>query len=160
MKSNGSRTIWGGYWDGFSLDLPFLDNLPGGKYTLYGVLGVLVLVAAYIHVSVRQLSSKSLIDKFLKKINDTESLPNYTRAFRKNSAWYQSIFRRQPIGWSKRTKQRLAKILDNSNAYIQKLNDMYTNPSGDKTYLPIMGSKCVDDKISAETPEENDQMNS
>jgi hypothetical protein len=86
-------------------------------------------------------------------------VPNYTRAFRKNSAWYQSIFRRQPAGWSKRTRQRLAKILENSNAYIQKLNDMYTNPSGDKTYLPVMGSKCVDNTISAETPEEKDQVN-
>jgi hypothetical protein len=36
---------------------------------------------------------------------------------------------------------------------------MYTNPSGDKTYLPVMGSKCVDDTISAETPEEKDQVN-
>jgi len=154
-----AATIWGGYWDGFSLKLPYMDNLPGGKYTLYGFFGVLVLAAAYIHVSMRQWTSKSLIRKFLEKISDPESVPNYTRAFRKNSAWYQSIFRRQPAGWSKRTRQRLAKILENSNAYIQKLNDMYTNPSGDKTYLPVMGSKCVDDTISAETPEEKDQVN-
>ena len=97
--------------------------------------------------------------KFLKKINDPESLPNYTRAFQKNSAWYRSIFKRKPAGWSKRTRQRLARILENNNAYIQKLNDMYTNPSGDETYLPITGSKCVDDTMSAETPEENDQVN-
>jgi hypothetical protein len=148
-------TIWGEYWDGFSLDLPLLDNLPGGKYTLYGILGVLVLGAAYIHVSVRQWASKSLISKFLKKIDDPDSILNYARAFGKNSAWHQSIFRRQPIGWSRRTKQRLAKILDNSNAYIQKLNDMYTNPSGDKTYLPVMGSKSVDDTIQTETPAES-----
>jgi GTPase SAR1 family protein len=154
-----AATIWGGYWDGFSLELPFLDNLPGGKYTLYGLLGVLVLGAAYIHVSMRQWASKTLINKFLKKINDPESLPNYTRAFQKNSAWYRSIFKRQPAGWSKRTRQRLVKILENNNAFIQELNDMYTNPSGDKTYLPAMGSKCVDDAISAETPAQNDPVN-
>ena len=32
-------TIWAGYWDGLALKLPFVDNLPGGKYTLYGLLG-------------------------------------------------------------------------------------------------------------------------
>lgn len=155
-----TATIWGGYWDGFSLDLPFFDNLPGGKFTYYGILGVLVLVAVYIHVSVRQWASRRLIARFLKKIDDPDSMLNYTRAFRKNSGWYQSIFRRQPKGWSKRTRRSLAKIVDNSNAYIQKLNDMYANPSGDKTYLPDMGSKCVDESISAETPGENDQANS
>ena len=149
-----AATIWGGYWDGLSLRLPFLDDWPGGKYLVYGILGVLVLGAAYIHVAVRQWASKSLMSKFLKKINDPESAPNYTRAFRKNSAWYQSIFRRQPVGWSKRTKQRLAHILDNSNAYIQKLNDMYTNPSGDETYMPGVGSQGADDTIETGTSDE------
>jgi hypothetical protein len=60
-----AATIWGGYWDGFSLKLPYMENLPGGKYTLYGFFGVLVLAAAYIHVSMRQWTSKSLIRKFL-----------------------------------------------------------------------------------------------
>ena len=149
-----AATIWGEYWDGFSLDLPLFDNLPGGKYTLYGIFGVLILGAVYIHVSVRQWASKSLIGKFTKKIEDPDSILNYARAFGKNSAWYQSIFRRQPIGWSKRSKQRLANIMDNSNAYIQKLNDMYTNPSGDKTYMPVMGSQCADDTIETGTSDE------
>ena len=143
-------TIWAGYWEGLSLKLPFVDNLPGGKYTLYGLLGVLVLAAAYIHVSVRQWAAKTSSNKLLKKINDPESLPNYTRAFRKNSAWYRSIFRRQPAGWTKRAKQRLVKILENNNAFVQNLNDMYTNPSGDKTYLSTKDSQCVDDTISVE----------
>ena len=149
-----AATIWGEYWNGFSLDLPLFDDLPGGNYTRYSILGVLILGAVYIHVTVRQWASKSLIGKFTKKIDDPDSILNYARAFRKNSAWYQSILKRQPIGWSKRTKQRLAHILDNSNSYIQKLNDMYTNPSGDKTYMPVMGSQCADDSIETGTSDE------
>ena len=53
------------------------------------------------------------------------------------------------MGWNKRTQRRLAKILDNTNEYIQKLNDMYTNPSGDETFLPVAGTQtCEEEQIS------------
>jgi hypothetical protein len=66
----------------------------------------------------------------LKTIETEDVHPNYVRAFRKNVRWYRSLFLRQPAGWNKRTGQQLGKILDDANRYIQKLNDMYTNPSG------------------------------
>ena len=57
--------------------------------------------------------------------------PSYQRAFRKNSRWFRSIFRRQPAGWSRRTSHRLIKVTDDAQRYVQKLNDMYANPSGE-----------------------------
>jgi hypothetical protein len=142
-------TIWGGYWDGFSLKLPHLDKLPGGNYTLFGLLGILALGVVYIHFTVRRWLSNSIALKLLKEIKDSESHPNYAKTFRKNSTWYRSIFNRQPVGWNKRTQRRLAKILDNTNAYIQKLNDMYTNPSGDKTFIPVAGTQtCGEEQVS------------
>jgi len=45
-----------------------------------------------------------------------------------------------PAGWGRRTSDRLGKVLEDSNAYIQKLNDEYTNPSGgDKDEAAIDG---------------------
>jgi hypothetical protein len=32
-------------------------------------------------------------------------------------------------------------VLEDTNAYIQNLNDMYTNPAGDKTFIQVMGPK-------------------
>jgi hypothetical protein len=143
-----AATIWGGYWDGLSLKLPHLDKLPGGNYTLFGLLGILVLGGIYIHFTVRRWFSNSIARKLLKEIKDSESHPNYAKTFRKNSTWYRSIFNRQPVGWNKRTQRRLAKILDNTNAYIQKLNDMYTNPSGDKTFIPVAGTQtCEEEQV-------------
>ena len=40
------------------------------------------------------------------------------------------MFWPNPAGWGRRTAARLEKVLEDSNAYIQKLNDEYTNPSG------------------------------
>ena len=146
-----AATIWGGYWNGFSLKLPYIDNLPGGNYTLYGLLGVLLILAGYIHLCVRRWASRSLTRKFLKEIKDPDLHSNYSRVFQKNCAWYQSIFKRQPAGWNKRMHRRLAKILESTNAYIQKLNDMYTNPSGDKTFLPVMGAQTCGETQASET---------
>jgi hypothetical protein len=153
-----AATIWGGYWDGLSLKLPHLDKLPGGNYTLFGLLGILVLGGIYIHFTVRRWFSKSIARKLLKEIKDSDSHPNYAKTFRKNSTWYRSIFNRQPVGWNKRTQRRLAKILDNTNAYIQKLNDMYTNPSGDKTFIPVAGTQTCEEEQVANPAEGNPEQ--
>jgi hypothetical protein len=67
----------------------------------------------------------------LADIKDTDLHANYIRAFRKNSNWRRTLFSLQPAGWGRRTRGRLAKVLEDTNAYIQKLNDMYTSPSGE-----------------------------
>ena len=61
---------------------------------------------------------------------------SYARAFKKNSRWYRILWRRKPAGWGRRTQRRLAKVLENTNTCIQKLNDMYTNPSGNDSGHP------------------------
>jgi hypothetical protein len=66
----------------------------------------------------------------LAEVKDPDLQANYARAFKKNSHWYRSLLMRKPAGWGRRAQRRLAKVLEDTNTYIQKLNDMYTNPSG------------------------------
>ncbi|MBW2582640.1 MAG: hypothetical protein JRE36_03455 [Deltaproteobacteria bacterium] len=68
----------------------------------------------------------------LAEIKDPDLLPNHRRALRKSSRWWRSLFLPNPAGWGKRTSARMEKVVDDSNAYIQKLNDEYTNPSGEE----------------------------
>ena len=63
-------------------------------------------------------------------IKDPDLQANYIRAFKKNSRWYRPLLNRKPAGWGRGTQRRLAKVLEDTNTYIQKLNDMFTNPSG------------------------------
>jgi hypothetical protein len=123
-------TIWGGYWEGLSLRLPFWNLVMQNIYTKYGTIAVLLLIVAYVHFSIRRWAARKVSAKLLKEIKDPDTRANYTRAFRKSSRWWRTIFLRNPTGWGKRTSARLEKVLDDSNAYIQKLNDEYTNPSG------------------------------
>ncbi|OQY48532.1 MAG: dynamin family protein [Desulfobacteraceae bacterium 4572_87] len=123
-------TLWAGYWNGFSLKLPYMDVLmanPLGKWTLAAFLAALLI---YIHMRVRRWAGKQATRKILAGIDETEGHENYIRAFNKNTRWWRSIFRRKPAGWSRRNTVRLAKLASDANGYVQKLNDVYANPAG------------------------------
>jgi len=131
-------TIWGGYWDGLSLNLPFWDLVTENPYAGYGALAVLIVVAVYVHFSIRRWAARKVKNKLLAEIKDPDLHANYKRAFHKSSRWWRSLFLPNPSGWGKRTAAGLEQVVEDSNAYIQKLNDEYTNPSGeDKRELSI-----------------------
>jgi hypothetical protein len=131
-------TIWGGYWEGLSLNLPFWDLVAENSYAKYGALAILIVAAGYVHFSIRRWAARKVIKKLLAEVKDSDLLANYKRALHKSSRWWRSLFLPNPAGWGKRTAARLEQVVDDSNAYIQKLNDEYTNPSGeDKSELPV-----------------------
>jgi hypothetical protein len=123
-------TIWGGYWDGLSLKLPFWGLVTQNIYIKYGAIGIGLIAVGYVHFSIRRWSANKITHKLLLEVKNQELHPNYQRAFRKSSRWWRSFLLPNPAGWGKNTAARLEKVLDDSNAYIQKLNDEYTNPSG------------------------------
>ncbi|MEE4604513.1 MAG: dynamin family protein [Desulfobacteraceae bacterium] len=135
-------TIWGGYWEGLSLKLPIWDLVSQNKYIKYGILGILAVAAGYGHFSIRRRAATNIINKLIAEVKNPELHPNYQRAFRKSRRWWRSIFLPNPAGWGKNTAARLEKVLDDSNAYIQKLNDEYTNPSGENKIAAEYGRQA------------------
>ena len=123
-------TIWGGLWDGWSLSLPFLEILTRNNYVLYGVLFALLAIVGFAHFRIRRWAANKIAAKLIAEIKDADLHPNYQRAFAKTSRWWRSLLWPCPAGWSKTTAASLEEVVDESNAYIQKLNDEYTNPSG------------------------------
>jgi uncharacterized protein YjiS (DUF1127 family) len=97
----------------------------------FAFIAILVLIAGYMHFLVRRWAANIVTRNLLNEIEDADLKDNYTQAFRKNSNLWRSLFNLKPAGWGRRTRNRLAKVLEDTNAYIQKLNDMYTNPSGE-----------------------------
>ncbi len=135
-------TIWGGYWEGLSLKLPLWDLISQNNYLKYSILGILVVAAGYGHFSIRRRAAANIIKKLIVEVKNPELHPNYQRAFRKSRRWWRSIFLPNPAGWGKNTAARLEKVLDDSNAYIQKLNDEYTNPSGENEIAAEFGRQA------------------
>jgi len=140
-------TIWGNYGEGLSLNLPFWDLVTRNNYTKYGVLAILITVGAYVHVSIRRWAARKVKQKLLAEIKDPDLLASYKRALHKSSRWWRSLFFPNPAGWGRRTSARLEQVVEESNAYIQKLNDEYANPSGkEKRALSIEEQALEDSK--------------
>jgi hypothetical protein len=129
-------TIHGGYWDGFSLQLPVWKFLAGYPTIRFILLTLLAAAAGYAHFSIRRWTSQRVARRLAADPKVNDFLPNYVRAFHKNSRWFRSIFRRHPSGWGGKVARSLARVSEDSQLYVQKLNDMYANPSGE---LPTRG---------------------
>ena len=123
-------TIWAGFWEGLQLRLPGWDYLRNNPFLKNTFLILLAAGAAYVHLSVRRRVAGRVGRKLLKQIKDPDEHTGYLAAFRKNSSWQRSIFSTRPCGWNKRAAHILADVLEETNTFIQKLNDRYTNPSG------------------------------
>jgi hypothetical protein len=136
-------TIKGGYWQGLSLNIPLLEKLPGGATTRTVLFWLLVAGLIYLHLRIRRWAAKRVSGKMLAALGDVDMRSNYRRAFQANSRWYRPLFAPQPRGWSKNSAEILERVLQASNVYIQKLNDMYTNPSGETEGQPPAEEKPV-----------------
>jgi hypothetical protein len=123
-------TIWGDLWNGWSLSLPTVEVAARDNWVLHGALLVVLTIAGYIHFRIRRWAANKVAAKLVAEIKDPDLHPNYQRAFAKSSRWWRSLFWPNPTGWHKSTAAGLEEVLEESNAYIQKLNDAYTNPSG------------------------------
>jgi len=137
-------TYYGGYWEGLSLRLPLWTQLAGYPVIRVILLGMLAVGAGYIHFVIRRWAADRVARRMAADPRLNEFLPNYLRAFHKNGRWFRSIFRRNPAGWSRRAARSLVKVADDSQGYIQKLNDMYANPSGEIP-LPVTGAATPPD---------------
>lgn len=130
-------TLYGGYWQGLRLHLPpweFLAPYPAVRTALVALLAV---AALYVHFVIRRWAAGRIARKLAPGETGSEATAGMLQAFRKNSRWFRTLFRRQPAGWGRRTARSLAKVLEDSQAYVQKLNDMYTNPSGQADAAPV-----------------------
>lgn len=91
-----------------------------------------LLLAGWGHFSLRRKLGQRLQHKTLEKIREQKYKEGCARAMRKNLSWFRCLWRRRPVGWSGRAEKNAALILEEVDTFIQKLNDMYTDPSGEK----------------------------
>lgn len=126
-------TLWTGEWVGLSFSHAFWSKLISHPIWRWVVLGVAGVGAAYGHFMVRKWVRNRLIKRLqhdLRPLENLEFLANLTKAFQKNTQLWRSIFCKQPTGWGQRARNQLKAVLTEANAYVQQLNDEFTNPSG------------------------------
>ncbi|MDH5480619.1 MAG: dynamin family protein [Nitrosomonas sp.] len=115
-------------WDILST---FTADLFGGETSALIILLILVGGSAGIHFFVRRFVADNLLKKLEKEMGDDhEMYDQYKLAFNKSTSVFRSILMSNPAGWNDVTQRAINEIIDESNDYIQELNDQFTNPSG------------------------------
>ncbi len=125
-------SIKSGYWQGMSFNPPWLQTLLDSPVLLTAsIVGCLVVVFG-IHFLVRSLSARTLLGALRRHTEQLGIRGDLARAFLKNTRPWRSIFSKYPAGWGRRSRKRLKEVLQEADAYVQTLNDRFTNPSGDE----------------------------
>lgn len=111
------------------LQVPWAEGAQWGMLAWLG-LAVAVAVLVAIHFGVRSLAAKSLLRWVRKESARPGHRIDLVQAFLRNTRFWRSIFARSPAGWGSSARRRLHKVRQDSNIYVQTLNDRFTNPSG------------------------------
>ena len=105
----------------------------GTAYDAYGSTGlvaaiVLLLAVLYlIHLFIRNAISKWIA----KSLPEQDLEGSMHSGFLRNTRWWQPLIRPYIVGWNKHARAKLTEIRDAADTFVQKLNDEYTNPSGE-----------------------------
>ncbi|MDM8568541.1 dynamin family protein [Thiotrichales bacterium HSG1] len=115
---------WSGAWQ-------HLSSL--GTASLGAIAALLFVVGLWLHLKIGDIAAEKILEQLQTEVVDETTREGLTRAFNKNTGTWNKLFIwfvEQPVGWSRKTQQRLNEILGSVNSYVQKLNDQFTNPSG------------------------------
>ena len=118
-------SVVAGYWQGVSFNPPWLPALMSNKPLLLGILVALTLSLIVIHFYFRKFFAK-MIAKHL----SADSAGSIKGAFVKSTSTFRSIFSSNPKGWNGRARKRLDALRDDTDRFVQKLNDKFARPSG------------------------------
>ncbi len=119
-------TVVAGYWNGLSFNPPWLSDVKESKLLSIGVIAVPIIFAVLLHFLIRS----KLVNGVAKKLPTEGGFGNVAQAFRANTQWWQSIFRKTPVGWGNNVRKKLDGIRSDIDSFVQALNDQYTGPSG------------------------------
>jgi hypothetical protein len=109
----------------------------------------------WLHYRVRRLVADHILKSIEKHYVPGLDRGRLSNAFVYNTRPWVSMFRRLPVGWNKRNRRRLHRVISEANRYVQILNDRFTDPSGQlkpKSLAPftvIPGKKPVGQEESA-----------
>lgn len=128
-----------GVLQGQAIDLPGVSLLLNGwqsvTSSLWGRIGAgafILLLAFMVHGYARYAAARRVVAWMAKHISNDVQRVHLQGAFAKNVRPWHSIFRPEPVGWSRRTRRRLHALIAVADGYIQKLNDRFTHPSGEQ----------------------------
>ena len=102
-------------------------NILSSSNTILGAaFGVSVLIGIFAHFRLRKFMANRAAKVY------EESDPDMARAIRRNTRWWRPLFSPTLKNWGKKETVLFDKLIDESRVSIQRLNDQFISPSGNK----------------------------
>ncbi|MEJ2608680.1 MAG: dynamin family protein [Candidatus Thiodiazotropha sp.] len=127
-------SINAGDWQGFDFKPTWLppDTNP---FIPWVMLALLVMILGSIHFIVRGLAAKTLLKGLRRQASIIGLRSNPVGSFIRSTKPWRSLFNKRPVGWGRRARKKLHHVVQETDSYIQTLNDQFTNPSGSEKLL-------------------------
>lgn len=100
-------------------------NTAGG----WAIVALVVVIVGAIHFSARTLAANQIARRIQPASQQAFNI-DLRRAFRRNVRWWRGLFSLQPKGWHVFARRRVARIRDQQESLVRRLNDRFTQPSG------------------------------
>lgn len=123
--------LWAGYF-GWGYFAPHrLDALVTAQWgrVLLAIAGIIILI--YLHFFARKWAARPVLASLKRSMPPGLEKDRMIRAFMKNVRPWRSIFSLQPVGWGRRARKQVKKIIADADRLVQTLNDSFAAPSGE-----------------------------
>ncbi len=124
-------TIRAGHWEGFRLVAPWWQKLVADQTLLISSAVLLLAVAGYLHLKVRKFAAGWVRRWLCRQSADVREQEALSGALARSTGLLRSIFMRKPAGWGRGARKRLARIVTDTDRFVQQLNDRFAEPSGE-----------------------------
>ena len=92
----------------------------------------------WLHFRLRKIAAARIMKRIERDYAPGLERDRMVNAFATNTRPWHSIFRINPVGWGNRSRKRLHRVIAEANAYVQTLNDAFTDPSGGQISLRLV----------------------
>jgi hypothetical protein len=98
-------------------------------YVSLGLIAGFFVLLFFIHFCIRNWTVKGVA----KKLSNEAVYGDVSNAFIKSTRPWTSVLKSGPVGWSIRVSGKLSAIRNDVDQFVQKLNDNFSSPNGDKS---------------------------
>jgi hypothetical protein len=121
-------SIKAGYWSGLSFVAPWAvqENI---NWILAGA-SLLLGAGFYLHYRLRRFASRGIMKWLRKQAKGREEEQQLLGGFARSTRIWRSLFNVGPAGWGRRSQRQLARVVGDTDRFVQRLNDGFADPSG------------------------------
>jgi len=123
-------SISSGHWKGLSYEPEWLETLRTVRYGPQILAGLLAAIGIGAHFGIRRLAALTVLPWVRRHAASEDLRGDLVAAFRANTGNLHSVLLGGLVGWGPGARRRLENVREECDAYVQTLNDSFTNPSG------------------------------